>query len=161
MPAPLGPRLAVSAPTPVLALAPLHLRLRGLQTYVVTGTLPRALMRPGLPALRAALGVPRLRAALENLAPRLVPGLSEGSRAPGRWCLLAEARSDRAWRNVALSGTDVYGLSAELLAAAALKLAEDGCRSVGALSPVQALGVEALAKELIDLGASIETFEPA
>jgi hypothetical protein len=62
---------------------------------------------------------------------------------------------------VALMGTDPYGLTAETLAATGAKLARDGHGSAGVMSPVQAVGLQELQKELIDLGVDFQTWEGA
>ena len=58
-----------------------------------------------------------------------------------------------------LTGRDLYGLSARLLAAGAAALAAPEFSQSGVLSPVQALGTDFWHKELIDGGASVEIYE--
>jgi hypothetical protein len=58
-------------------------------------------------------------------------------------------------------GRDVYGLTAETLAAGAMKLAEDGKEGAGVMSPVQAVGLETLHKELVGFGVDVQIYEPS
>ena len=161
MPRPLGPRLSVSVPLAELHLAPLHLQLRSLRLFATVGPMQRLGLRAGVPALHAAMAVGPLRRALEAVITLVVRDPDETTRARGRWTILAEARSGEEWRNVAITGADVYGLSAELLATAAVHMAQDDYAGTGVLAPVQAVDVDVLHKELLNHGASIETFEPS
>jgi len=63
------------------------------------------------------------------------------------------------WRNVALTGRDHYGITAELLAAAALRMAEDGYDTTGVRSPVGAVGLELLQSELEKHGCELATWQ--
>ncbi|MGH2820700.1 MAG: saccharopine dehydrogenase family protein [Actinomycetota bacterium] len=159
MPPPLGPRLAVSAHLAESQLAPLHLDVRTVKTFMTTGYGRRLALRTSLPLLRGALGLPHGRRMLEELLGRMVRRPGEGS-SRGRWTILAEATSGDGRRNVVLSGRDPYGLSAELLAAGALHMADEGFDASGVLSPVQAVGLDELRRELENQGVSIEIFDP-
>ena len=78
---------------------------------------------------------------------------------PEMWTILAEASDANERRNVVITGKDVYGLTAETLSTAALRMAEDDYDESGVLAPVPAVGLDRLQKELIEHGASIEIFE--
>jgi short subunit dehydrogenase-like uncharacterized protein len=182
LPPPSGPRPSIAAPLAELELAPLHLPLQELQTYVAVGPAVDFAARHGLTSLTWALRWGPVRDALGAALTRVLPspfagggggetvrgdeavgGHSEadnGSAASeGWWTILAEARSGSQWRNVMLTGRDVYGLSARLLAAGAAALAASDTSLSGVLSPVQALGTDFWHKELIDWGVSIEIYE--
>jgi hypothetical protein len=154
MPPPLGPRRGVSFPLGEGRLAPLHLDLSNLQLYVTVGNAQRLGLKT-LPALRAALRTPLAHSFLENVVGRFARPPAPGHR----WTILAEAQSGDARRSVALKGSDVYGLTAELLATAALRMCEADFNQKGVVSPVQAVGLDRLQKVLIDNDVSIETFE--
>jgi short subunit dehydrogenase-like uncharacterized protein len=156
MPAPLGPRRAVSFPFGEGRLAPLHLDLGNFQTYITVGGVQRIGLK-ALPALRAALGTSLGRSLLEG-AIGFVARPPEPGRETTPWTILAEARSGDKRRSVALSGNDVYGLSARLLATAASRMCEPDFGQKGVVSPVQAVGLDRLQKELIDNDVSIDTF---
>ena len=161
LPPPLGPKYAISMPFSEGRLAPLHLELRTLELYGAVGRPTATAMRAGVPLIRALsmLGPARriVEAALD--APR--GGPDENTRRKDRWALLAEAHCAEGWRNVTVMGSDPYGLTAETLAAGALKLARDGHESAGVLAPVQTLGLQTWQKELIDVGVDIQVYEPA
>lgn len=157
MPPPLGPKLAVSAPLAIGYLAPLHLETRALRVYVTVSPARRMAASVLLPLVRMAMAVRPLRGAADLLVARLPEGPDDRGRgAP--WTILAEARGDNGWRNISLTGRDVYGLTAECLTTAAAVMAAEDYECAGVLSPVQALGVEALRKELLDQGVEIKEF---
>lgn len=156
MPPPLGPKQAVGFPLAEGRLAPLHLDLQTLETYVTSDPIQATLIRFGLPLLKLGrnIGGERLmRAAID----RLPEGPNESQR-KSKWTILAEARSGDTWRNVALSGADVYGLTAQFLSTGALALAREGS-DPGVVSPVQAVGIQTWQKEFDQRGVSVETYE--
>ena len=157
MPPPLGPKMAVGFPLAEGRLAPLHLDLRSLETYVTIDPLLRNLMRVGLPIMKIVTHF----SVTQKLANAVVDRLPEGpndSQRTGWWTILAEARTDDAWRNVAITGQDVYGVTAEFLTTGALKLAEKQA-DPGVVSPVQAVGIETWQKEFVDRGVSVDIYE--
>jgi short subunit dehydrogenase-like uncharacterized protein len=164
LPPPSGPRPSIAAPLAELELAPLHLRLEELGTYVAVGPIVDFGARYGLTSLTPALRWGPLRDTLEAALTRVLPaprvtGHGEAGTAEDWWTILAEARGGSQWRNVTLTGRDVYGLSARLLAAGAAAVAASEFSPSGVLSPVQALGTDFWHKELIDAGVSVETYE--
>jgi len=160
MPPPLGPKLGVSLPFSIGKLAPMHLDLGSLELYGVVSRLEAKAMRWSMPAVKLALGAKPVQALANKVLDRRAAGPSEQVRKAGKWTILAEARTPASWRNVALMGTDIYGLTAETLAAGAMKLADEGHEGAGVMAPVQAMGMEMLHKELIDFGVDIRTYEP-
>lgn len=159
MPPPLGPRSSVSFPTAEGHLAPLHLDLGGLRTYITAKSPQRIGMRAGLPVLRALQATPA-RGAIEKLIERAPEGPSDEIRSRQRWTILAEAQGRGTWRNVALTGTDPYGLTAELLAAGGMEMSAAGYDRSGVVAPTEALGVELARKELESFGVDIDLFAP-
>jgi short subunit dehydrogenase-like uncharacterized protein len=155
LPPPLGIRRSVSAPMAYASLASLHLAVTSVQTYLSVGPGRRHVMRWGPPVARAVVAVPGGRRAFEAVIARVVKPPRAGDA--GRWTVLAEARSAEGRRNVVITGMDVYGLSGELLAAAALRLARTRAPA-GILGPVQTLGTDGLRDELEGRGARIEVF---
>jgi short subunit dehydrogenase-like uncharacterized protein len=158
MPSPLGPRPAASFPLSLLEVAPLHLNLSSLETYVTTSSAQQVAMKAALPMLRASLAIGPVERALKSALGR-VPGPGVEARKK-KWTILAEARGSNGFRNVVVRGADVYGLTAETLAAGAAHMAEKSYQRSGVLSPVQAMGLDFLQKELIDQSVSIETYGP-
>ncbi|MDQ3940880.1 MAG: saccharopine dehydrogenase NADP-binding domain-containing protein [Actinomycetota bacterium] len=159
MPPPLGPKPSLAFPLAEGHLAPLHLDLRALKLFITASGVQRYGIRFGLGALERALDTGWGQWMLEKALARLPEGPSEETRRKSRWTILAEASSGRQWKNVALMGNDVYGLTGELLAAGAMKMCESDYDRVGVCAPVQAIGLDVLQKELIDRGVSIDTYE--
>ncbi|MDQ4095869.1 MAG: saccharopine dehydrogenase NADP-binding domain-containing protein [Actinomycetota bacterium] len=157
MPSPLGPRYAISFPLAEAQLAPLHLDLNSLRLFVTVGRAQAAALK-AMPVTKAILSLPGARAGLEAVIERTISGPGEKARG-ARWTILGEARAVDRRRNVVLSGRDVYGLTAEMLAAAAVRMSEPDFNEVGVIAPVQAVGIDRLQKELIELGVSIEIYE--
>ena len=157
MPPPLGPQSSLSFPFAETHLAPLHLNLRSFRLFATVGHAQRYALK-ALPGLRAAYGFAPLRSALERLIEKTIEG-PEGEAREARWTLLAEAKSGRSRRNVVITGKDVYGLTAETLSTAALRMTDPDFKGKGVLSPVQAVGLDELRKELEQHEVSIEIHE--
>jgi hypothetical protein len=117
-------------------------------------------LRVGLPALRATLGLAPARAALEKSLDFVPEGpVDEQRRKP--WTILGEARGDDgAWRNVALMGRDIYGLTAEFLTTGAIEMSREEFSVSGVRSPVDAVGLETWQKVFADNDVSIDVYEP-
>lgn len=160
LPHPLGPRLSVSFPFAICHLAPRHLDLTTFETYVVTSGPERVAMRTGAPLLRKLLHS-KVSTLAEKVVGRGDDGPTDEERLTSRWTLLAEALGPEGWRNVVLTGIDVYGLTADLLATAACEMATDGYDRSGVLAPVEAVGLEVLEQELRRRGTHIDQYSPA
>lgn len=160
MPPPLGPRRAVSFPLALARLAPLDTQLRSLRTYVTTGNAERIGMRFGAPILGAILASPA-KTLIDAVVRKLPEGPNSVQREGGRWTILAEARADDGWRNVAITGTDVYGLTARTLSFAGVTMAAEGYSVTGVVSPVGAVPLGAWKEELGNEGVEIDTYAPA
>lgn len=159
MPPPLGPRRAISYPLGEGVLAPLHLDLIGCRTYLTTGNAERLGLRFGGPVLGLALRAPGAERLLDRLPGGSGSGPNDEQRRASKWTILAEARAGAQWRNVAVMGTDPYGLTGQTLAAAGAHMAAPDYARVGVLSPVQAVGVENLQKTLIDFGVDVHVYQ--
>jgi short subunit dehydrogenase-like uncharacterized protein len=159
MPPPLGPRRGTSFPLAIGQLAPLHLDFGAFRTYVTVGSWERIGLKGIVPSLRVALAVPGGRALIERAISRLPEGPDDDRRARSKFTILGEALGRDGWRNVALTGTDPYGLTGELLAAAALRMAETDYDGTGVMSPVQAVGLDLLRSELEKNGCELSTWQ--
>ncbi len=157
MPPPLGPRQTLSFPLAETKLAPLHVDLNSFKTFLTVGRAQRYALRYGAPFSRAISLFPGVAGLLDRVLPS-GRGPSDEARTRSKFTILVEARSGDRWRNVALQGADVYGLTAELLALGALKMAEPGYSTSGVVAPTQAVPVDDLQKALLDLGVSIDTY---
>lgn len=160
MPPPLGPQPAVSFPLAICHLAPLHAKVSSFRTYSTTGTWQRLAMKATMPAVSALLSSGAVRSLARKVAGRLPEGPGDDARERGKWTILAEATTAEGnWRNVVLTGTDVYGLTGRTLATAATTMAGTGYSGRGVLAPVQAVGVDTLRRELEDFGVTITQYE--
>jgi short subunit dehydrogenase-like uncharacterized protein len=158
MPPPLGPRASLAFPLAEGRLAPLHLDLRSVSTYVTVGAIEKIGMKTAAPLL-PLLGNNTVKNLMERVLARLPEGPNDLQRSKSHWTILAEARSGSRWRNVAISGTDVYGLTAEFLSAGAMKIAADGPEDTGVLAPVQAVGLETFEKVFAEHGVDVKVYE--
>lgn len=158
MPPPLGPRRALAAHLPEVHLAPLHLDVAGARTHVTAGALARGALRAS-GALQRVCDVGVVRRAAESALLRVMPRDDHGRPTGASWTILAEARDEKGWRKVALSGADAYGITAELLASGACRLAADAHGLSGVVSPVQTLGLETLMGTLADRSVTLRTYE--
>jgi short subunit dehydrogenase-like uncharacterized protein len=159
MPPPLGPSLGISFPLAEGHLAPLHLDLRSLKLFLVTGMPGRVALRLLTPALSIANDVPRIRNLLTAALAHRTGGPDEHHRAGTSWTILAEAVAGSQTRNVVMSGRDVYGLTAELLATGALEMAQPDYGPTGVLAPVQVIPAERWQQELKDKNVTFAVYE--
>jgi short subunit dehydrogenase-like uncharacterized protein len=159
MPPPLGPQAAVSFPLAICHLAPLHAKVTSFRTYSTVDAWQRIAMKATMPAVAAALSSGAVRSLVNKVVDRLPEGPGDAARERGKWTILAEASTaDGAWRNVVLTGTDVYGLTGRTLATAATTMAADGYSGKGVLAPVQAAGLDTLRRELEDFEVRISHY---
>ncbi|MDQ3957395.1 MAG: saccharopine dehydrogenase NADP-binding domain-containing protein [Actinomycetota bacterium] len=161
LPPPLGPQAGVAFPLAIGHLAPLHLKTNGLRTYWTAGTWQRIAMRAAMPVVTTLAATEPARRLARSVIDRLPEGPTDAQREGGKWTVLAEARSGHGWRNVALTGTDVYGLTGELLATAAVRMAAPDYAEKGVLAPVPAVGLDVLRRELEAQGVRIEEYSDA
>lgn len=159
MPPPLGPRRAICFPLALLRLAPLHEDMSSFGTFVTTGEPERLALKLGGPLLGLTSSAP-VGKLLDALVARLPEGPDEQARSGGRWTVLVEARSDDGWRNVVATGTDVYGLTATTLSAAAVHMSQPDYEGAGVIAPVQAAGIETLEAALAECGVKFDTYAP-
>jgi short subunit dehydrogenase-like uncharacterized protein len=161
MPPPLGPKPAISFPLANGHLIPLHLDLSELELYLTIGTAQKVGARFALPVLKVVHSLEGPRKLIERAVERVQRsgGPSEQQR-QSWWTILAEARSGGEWRNVAITGRDLYGLTAQLLAAGAMRMSQPDYGPTGVLAPVQAMGVDLLEKELLANDIDITTYGP-
>jgi short subunit dehydrogenase-like uncharacterized protein len=90
----------------------------------------------------------KLAAPLVRLTGRVGRGPSEERRAKTRFAVVAEAHGPNGSRRVALTGWDVYGLTAELIVRGADALRNGEARGAGALAPAEAFDARALVEKL-------------
>jgi short subunit dehydrogenase-like uncharacterized protein len=158
MPAPLGLRLSTSFPLSIGSIAPLHIDFENFDIYVTTRRSLYLGIKVGAPALRLLLNVPGMLGVMS----RAVDMLPEGPKGKGRqskWTILAEASDGSRQRTVVATGRDLYGTTADLLAASTIAMSGNPELPSGVVAPVDAVGVETLHRALIDAGVTIDTFQ--
>lgn len=145
-PRPVGPRHAVGYPGSEALMIPRHLAgVRTVRSYLALPAVLGEVMQ--------AMGSLARFAAVRRLARRLLTagpaGPSPALRAATRWGCVAEAADEsgrvaRAWAY----GRDIYGLTAEILAAAAERLDDGRDHPRGTLAPAQVLDPAGFLDEL-------------
>ena len=159
MPPPLGVRLSTAFPFAIARLAPLHTDFARFQTFATVGRPQYTALKLARRPLQVVMATGWGRSAMDFAASRLPAGPGEAARRKA-WTVLAEAGAGQLKRNVVVTGRDIYGVSASFLAAGAEALLAEEFGAAGVLSPVQAVGLDRLRKEMIDLSVTIETHEP-
>ena len=96
-------------------------------------------------------GVAKLAAPLIRLTGHIGGGPDEARRAKTRFVVVAEAHGPNGSRRVVLRGSDVYGLTALLVARGAEALRDGAARGSGALAPAEAFDAWALVEKLAPL----------
>lgn len=140
-PEPFGARQTLSFPSPEVITVPRHIDARRVQTYAsllpdsplsrVAGSLT-SLVGPALPAL--------LQSPLGAFARSHARGETDRARqAETRFAVLAEATRDFRRVRVAVTGQDIYGVTADIAATAARALDGAETRATGVLAPSQLL----------------------
>ena len=119
---------------------PRHTRVHEVRSYVAV---PRVVALGGLLAPLAAPAA--------GLAARVGGAPSAEQRKKWRWTVVAEARAGSEVSRATLRGTDVYGLTALLVAHAADALRRGEAVGPGALAPAQAFDVHAFVPRLAPL----------
>lgn len=160
-PAPVGRQPVAQYPSGEVITAPRHVDTRRVTSLITSAAfaphpaLARA-VPASLPAVSLACRTP-LRHLLGAVIDRLPEGPSEGQRRRSRFTLVALARGEdgRVGRG-AVSGSDVYGLTAATAVHGASLLAAPGYDRAGALSPASAFDAVAFLDALAEHGLSYE-----
>ena len=137
-----GERVLVEWPAAEPLTVPRHTRVGRVRSYVQV-PLPRAV------AATARLGP--AASPLVRLTARGRSGPSETRRRRASFAVVAEARGASGAQRATLSGTDVYGLTALLVARAAEALVRGEVARRGALAPAEAFDARSLATRLAPL----------
>lgn len=147
-PKPVGPRPAAGFPGGEPLYVPRHVpEVRTVRSYIsIPGPLAEAAKLLTTVARWEPAG--RFLRAILTAGPE---GPSESDRRNQRWACIAEAVGDdgniaRAWAY----GRDIYGFTAQAMAAVAERLAAGRARTVGVASPAEALDAEDLLDDLSD-----------
>ncbi len=162
-PSPIGARRVGRYPGGEQIMVPRHLRVGTVRTLIdLRSVLPLPLGPLGATAMSAgglAMATP-LRGAVGGLIARLPEGPSESERKAVRFTIVCELRAGEERRRGIVRGSDVYGITAVLLAEGAARMARGGPRESGALAPAQAFEPASFMRSLEPFGVSVE-IEPA
>jgi short subunit dehydrogenase-like uncharacterized protein len=137
---PFGERDAVEWQGTEPLTVPRHTDVRNVRSYLRVPAAPAAARAAPL----ARLGAPLIRA-VSGLG---AAGPSEKQRRKSRFAVVAEARGPRGVRRVAVTGTDVYGLTALLLVRGAQALEAGESSGAGARAPAEAFDASSFAERL-------------
>jgi short subunit dehydrogenase-like uncharacterized protein len=88
--------------------------------------------------------IARVAAPLIRMTGRIGGGPSAGRRARTTFAVVAQSRGPKGGRRVTLTGRDVYGLTALLIAQGAAALRDGDARGAGALAPAEAFDARSL-----------------
>ena len=134
-------------------------RVRTIMSASTAVPLPDAMASLVMAPLQLVLRTP-VRRGMEALVPRLPEGPSEERRRKSRFVISCEAVRDAGRRSGAVSGSDLYGLTARTTVEGALRCAARGYDRSGALAPSQAFDPADFLDSLWSAGVDYEV-EPA
>jgi short subunit dehydrogenase-like uncharacterized protein len=108
-----------------------------------------------LPWLGGVANLPPVQAGLRAALQRLPDGPDEARRARQAWMILVEVDpEENGRRRLVITGTDPYGLTGEVLARTAGRLAAGKHRASGVLSPAEAFDPEETLDSMAELGVA-------
>jgi short subunit dehydrogenase-like uncharacterized protein len=155
-PEPVGERWAVTYPGGELELTPRQHPDVAVTTLM---DMPPLMARSTgvMPVLSSALRLPGVRGLVERGIQRLPAGPPQEKRAKQEFTILVEVDPAVGRRSgVVVRGVDPYGVTGEILARTAARLARGEHNAVGVLTPSQAFDPEDTLNSLADLGVSWE-----
>jgi short subunit dehydrogenase-like uncharacterized protein len=138
-----GRRLVARYPTGEIVTVPRHVPTRELVARISASSIAPAAVGWIVPTLTPLLGR-LLRSPVKGLLDRVIDRLPEGpaeeDRRTVRWTIVVNAIGEdgRVARGT-VEGPDIYGLTAETIAHAAIELADPAFAATGALAPAQAV----------------------
>jgi len=108
-----------------------------------------------LPLIAPLMSSGPARAVARRAVQRMPEGPDEEQRARQTWMILVEVDpEDRGQRRLIVTGRDPYGLTGEILARTAARLAAGKQKAAGVLSPAQAFDPEETLDSMADLGVA-------
>lgn len=163
-PEPVGRQAVGRYPAGEVVMVPRHLPVHTISARISTVSIVPRPLSSVLPYVQPV--IERLmRTPVKGLTDRLIDRLPEGppesERRDARWMIAVTAtgRDGEVARGV-VQGTDVYGLTARMLADGALAMADPSFTGVGALTPAQAFDPGPLLDGLADFGVTYTVEEP-
>jgi short subunit dehydrogenase-like uncharacterized protein len=108
-----------------------------------------------LPLIAPVMSSGVVRAAAARAVQRMPEGPDAETRARQEWMILVEVDPDQAGRRrLVVTGSDPYGLTGEILARTAARLAAGKQKAAGVLSPAQAFDPQETLDSMADLGVA-------
>jgi short subunit dehydrogenase-like uncharacterized protein len=108
-----------------------------------------------LPLIAPLVSSGPVQAAARRVVQRMPEGPDEETRARQEWMILVEVDPDDAGeRRLVVTGSDPYGLTGEVLARTAARLAAGKQKAAGVLSPAQAFDPQETLDSMADLGVA-------
>jgi short subunit dehydrogenase-like uncharacterized protein len=139
-PPPIGPKAAISFPAGEIISVPRHVHTRRVRCYLAVGTPALRALGPAARALGPLLGA-AVRSPLGRALRRRVesgpPGPTDGQRKVADFAVVAEARRGFDTAFCAVTGTDVYGVTAEIIAYGVELVRDRPPRATGVLAPAE------------------------
>ncbi len=158
-PAPIGVQRVGRYPSGEQITVPRHVEVASVRTVIDLRGLIGAELGPVAAPLMTASGYAMrtpLRAAAAKLVARLPEGPSEAAREKAEYTLVCEARTRTGTRTGVLRGSDVYGITARIIAEGATRMLDPGYDRAGALAPSQAFDPDEFLAALGPFGISTE-----
>ncbi len=158
-PAPIGLQRVGRYPSGEQITVPRHVDVDTVRTVIGLRGLIGAELGPAAGPLMTASGYAMatpLRAVAAKVVERLPEGPSESARAKARYTIVCEARTPAGTRTGVLRGTDVYGITARIIAEGAARMADPGYGRSGALAPAQAFDPAGFLAALEPFGITTE-----
>ena len=158
-PAPIGLQRVGRYPSGEQITVPRHVEVDTVRTVIGLRGLIGAELGPAAGPLLTASGYAMatpLRTLAAKAVERLPEGPSESARARAAYTIVCEARTPAGTRTGVLRGTDVYGITARIIAEGAARMADPGYGRRGALAPAQAFDPADFLAALAPFGITTE-----
>ena len=147
----IGRQRMVRYPAGEQVTVPRHISTRRVRTAISAASLVPSPLAPAMPLLTRPAGL-AMRTPLKRLVggiiSRLPEGPSESDRAAARFTIVCDVTRGQTLRRGAVSGSDVYGLTAAAVSAGALTAARGGVSGTGGLAPSQAFEPRSFLEDL-------------
>lgn len=159
-PAPVGRRQVGKYPSGEIVTVPRHLDVRSVRAAITLDSLLPQRVSGALPPMLPAIGL-AMRSPLARVLDRAIGLLPEGPAEERRravsWTILARAQGrDGTASSGIVRGSDVYGLTAETMAAGMERMAADGFEHTGAHAPASAFDAAEMLDSLAGVGVAWE-----
>jgi len=163
-PSPLGSKRVGRYPSGETITVPRHIDVERVRALIdlraLMGVQLGPLSAPVMTASGLAMRGP-VRAGLGKLIGRLPEGPSDEGRGAVRFTLVCDVvAADGRTRRGTLRGSDIYGLTAKIMAEGAIRMTDPAYDRSGALAPAQAFDSAGFIAALAPFGVSVELEEP-